>query len=90
MQQLDQQLQKQDKLQINRKAVSKTLRNIEDIATSLKARETGSNHPFLENTMREFVSTVSKARIATSLGQTNYYLAGKVSGACMNCHRVNR
>jgi hypothetical protein len=66
------------------------LQNIERIATKLQAGEAGSSHPFMQDYMRDFVSDVAKARTAVSLDQPLYYFAGRVSGGCVNCHRVNR
>ncbi|GAA6183122.1 MULTISPECIES: hypothetical protein [Alteromonadaceae] len=70
--------------------VLSTLQNIEKIASGLRAGDAGASHPFLQDYMRDFVSKVDNARIAASLEKPSYYLAGKVSGACTNCHSVNR
>lgn len=66
------------------------LGEIERVGGELKATESGSNHPFLEDYMGDFVSTVTRARIAASLTPPRYYLSGRVSGACTNSHEVNR
>ena len=66
------------------------LRNIEKIGSSLQAGDAGSSHPFLQDYMRDFVSDVGKARDAASLNPPNFYFAGRVSGGCVNCHKVNR
>ena len=66
------------------------LRNIEKIGSGLQAGDAGSSHPFLQDYMRDFVSDVGKARLAASLNPPNYYFAGRVSGGCVNCHKVNR
>jgi len=66
------------------------LRNIEKIGSSLQAGDAGSSHPFLQDYMRDFVSDVGKARDAASLNPPNFYFAGRVSGGCLNCHKVNR
>ena len=70
--------------------VLSALRNIEKIGSGLQVGDTGSNHPFLQDYMRDFVSDVEKARHAASSSPPNYYLAGRVSGGCVNCHKVNR
>ncbi|MFA3791091.1 hypothetical protein AB6T38_08225 [Aliiglaciecola sp. SL4] len=67
-----------------------TLQKIEKIASGLRAGDAGASHPFLQDYMRDFVSKVDNARVAASLEKPSYYLAGKVSGACTNCHSVNR
>ena len=66
------------------------LQSIERIADKLKAGEGGASHPFLQNDMSRFASQVTEARVAASLPQPSYYLAGKVAGGCVNCHKINR
>ncbi|MFT4993744.1 MAG: hypothetical protein ACI965_000765 [Paraglaciecola sp.] len=66
------------------------LRNMEKIASRLQAGEAGSTHPFLQDFMGDFVNDVGRARITASLDPPRYYYAGRVSGGCVNCHRVNR
>jgi len=67
-----------------------TLRKIERIGSSLQAGEAGSNHPFLQDFIRDFVSDVEHARSAASLNPPRYYFAGRVAGGCVNCHKINR
>jgi hypothetical protein len=66
------------------------LANIERIGGNLRAGDSGSNHPFLEDHMTDFVVEVGRARIAASQNPPSYYQAGRVAGGCVNCHRVNR
>ena len=73
-----------------REQVLTALKNIGKIASSLKGGDMGANHPFMEDYMQDFVSQIDKARTAASLPEPRYYLAGKVSGGCTNCHTVNR
>lgn len=73
-----------------RQQVLGALHNIDRIASKLNAGDSGSSHPFMQNFMRDFVSRVGEARVAASLEQPRYYYAGKVSGGCVNCHKVNR
>lgn len=88
---LDQQHEQNSEGFINqREQVLSALHNIEQIASGLRAGDAGASHPFLQDFMRDFVSKVDNARIAASLEKPSYYLAGKVSGACTNCHNVNR
>ena len=70
--------------------VVRILAAIERTTQKLDARSVGSNHPFLEDYMARFDDTVQQARMAASLHPPNYYLAGRVAGACVNCHEVNR
>jgi hypothetical protein len=73
-----------------RQKVLATLRNMGRIATELKAGNTGANHPFMQDHMQDFVAKVDKAKVAASLEQPRYFFAGKISGGCTNCHKVNR
>ena len=66
------------------------LREIGRIGGELKAAESRYNYLFLEDYMDDFVSTITRARIAASLNPPRYYLSGQVSGGCVNCHQVNR
>ena len=75
---------------VQQQQVVDTLRNIEHIGTDLQAGEAGANHPFLQDHMSDFVLNVGQARIAASLEPPRYYLAGRVAGGCINCHKVNR
>jgi ABC-type oligopeptide transport system substrate-binding subunit len=76
--------------QSQRQQVLAALRNMEKIVSRLQAGEAGSSHPFLQDFMRDFANDVGRARIAASLDPPLYYFAGRVSGGCVNCHRVNR
>lgn len=67
-----------------------TLDNIERIGSRLQAGDAGASHPFLQDFMQDFLADVDNARSAASLAQPRYYLAGRVSGGCLNCHKVNR
>tara|TARA_R110000765_G_scaffold121717_1_gene218041 strand:+ start:191 stop:658 length:468 start_codon:yes stop_codon:yes gene_type:complete len=82
--------QSQNEPDLQREQVLNALKNIGKIASSLKGGDMGANHPFMEDYMQDFVSQIDKARTAASLPEPRYYLAGKVSGGCTNCHAVNR
>lgn len=73
-----------------RQQVLTALQNMSKIAATLQAGKSGGNHPYLQNYMQDFVAKVDEAKIAASLAQPRYYLAGKVSGSCTSCHKVNR
>ena len=66
------------------------LLEIERIGGNLEASDTRSNHPFLQDDMDAFLADVRQARIGTSLNPPRYYMAGRVSGGCVNCHRIAR
>lgn len=70
--------------------VLETLGRLEAIAGRLQAGDAGSNHPFLYDHMSSFVNDISQARNAAALDPPRYYLAGRISGSCVNCHRINR
>ncbi len=66
------------------------LGSIEAIGSGLQAGDAGSNHPSLQVYMNNFVNDVSQARSAAAMDPPRYYLAGRVSGGCVSCHRANR
>lgn len=70
--------------------VIEILRNIERVGGELQAGDAGSNHPFLQDGMPNLLAEVRRARMGASLSPPRYYAAGRVSGACVNCHRINR
>lgn len=65
------------------------LRNIERIAGFLRSGDISSRHPFLRSDMDRFLLDVRRAREDAERGTPRYYMAGRVSGACVNCHRAN-
>ena len=67
-----------------------TLGTIQKIGVGLQAGDAGATHPFLQDMMMDFVDNIRRARSAASLKTPKYYLAGRVSGGCINCHKVNR
>lgn len=77
-------------LERQRQTVMAALDSIEGIASGLQSAHTGSNHPYMQDFMGDFVARVDKARVAASLAQPRYYFAGKVAGGCAVCHQVNR
>ena len=70
--------------------VVEILRNIERLGSDLQAGDAGSNHPFLQDGMPALLADVRQARMGASLNPPRYYMAGRLSGACVNCHRINR
>lgn len=73
-----------------RQQVLHALKNMGRTAATLKEGETGGNHAFIQDHMQDFVAKIDQARTAVSLKEPNYYYAGKVSGGCTSCHKVNR
>ncbi len=67
-----------------------SLRNIERIAGQLREGDMSSRHTFLRDDMASFLSTVSRARMNAEANPGRLYMAGRVSGACVNCHRANQ
>jgi hypothetical protein len=79
-----------NEIEVQREEVLSALTTIGRIATNLQAGGAGTNHPFMDDYMKDLVAKVDKARGAASVPQPVYYYAGKVSGGCVNCHKVNR
>lgn len=75
--------------QIDQQEVVSILREMELIGSSFRAEDAGESHSFLQEDMSAFINTVIQARIAASMSPPGYYLAGKVAGGCVNCHKVN-
>ncbi len=90
LQLLDQALMQDKNEQSVQQQVLNALGNIERIGSGLQAGDAGSNHPFLQDSMKNFVSVVGQAREAASMNPPQYYYAGKVAGGCVNCHKINR
>ena len=67
-----------------------SLGKIQKIGVGLQAGDAGATHPFLQDMMRNFVDDIRRARTAASMEPPKYYLAGRVSGGCINCHKANR
>jgi hypothetical protein len=79
-----------DQDQGERDQVVTRLDNIQRIGEGLIAGDLSTNHVFLSNDMSRFLSTVNRARMSAENNPPNYYQAGRVSGACVNCHRVSQ
>ncbi|MBA6327683.1 hypothetical protein H4J46_06980 [Colwellia sp. MB02u-6] len=73
-----------------RQQVLQALQNMGRTAAKSITGEAGGNHPFMQDHMQDFVAAIDQARAAAALQEPNYYFAGKVSGGCTNCHKVNR
>ena len=78
MQQLDEILEPAEAGQpVSQQEVITVLGNIERIGTNLRADEAGSNHPFLEDHMSDFVVAVGRARIEAMANPPRYYQGGQ-------------
>jgi len=62
-----------------------SLRNIERIAQTLQPSDLSSRHPFLLENLDRLLSDVSSALMDAE--RNRYYMAGRISGACVSCHR---
>jgi hypothetical protein len=70
--------------------VTTNLQEIERIAGFLQTSDISTDHPFLRDDMNEFLVDVREARQAVSSSPPRYYMAGRITGKCINCHRINR
>ena len=90
LQQLDAALAGEDDANQNfKQQVVSSLRDIERIGGDLQTRDLSSTHTFLKDDMARFLSGVSRARSDAERNPPRYYSAGRISGACVNCHRIN-
>jgi hypothetical protein len=64
------------------------LRNIEHIGERLQSGDLSSKHQFLADNMDRFLADVGSARTHASLSSPRYYMAGRIAGACINCHKM--
>jgi len=91
LQQLDLTLASQEDQPANlQQQVTTNLQEIERIAGFLQASDISTDHPFLRDDMGEFLADVRAARQAVSVSPPRYYMAGRITGKCINCHRANR
>lgn len=66
-------------------AVVDNLEDIDRIAKTLQAGDLSSKHPFLAEDMSRFISDVERAQFDAE--RRHYYMAGRITGACVACHR---
>lgn len=91
LQQLDMVLGMGDEAGIEtRDQIVSSLDDIERIGNDLQRDVIGSSHTFLQLDLQNFLNTVNQARMAAERTPPRYYMAGRVSGACVNCHQINR
>ncbi len=66
------------------------LDNIERIGADLRQGDLASRHQFLLGGMTDFLNNVERARMHAESNSPRYFLAGRVSGNCVNCHDTVR
>jgi outer membrane murein-binding lipoprotein Lpp len=67
-----------------------SIKNIERIGGYIQETDLAVRHPFLQDDMDRFLSDVSRARRDAERSVPRYYMAGRISGGCINCHGENR
>lgn len=73
-----------------RQEVIDRINNIERIAEYARDSDLSTRHPFLQDDMNRFLSNVRRAKADASRNNPRYYMAGRISGGCMSCHRANQ
>lgn len=68
-------------------SVINSLDRIERIAERLRRGDIRSRHEFLAEGMDDFLSDVDRAKRHAE--RKRYYMAGRVTGACISCHTAN-
>ena len=66
------------------------LENIERLGGQLRQEDLATRHRWLLDDMTTFLGDVQRARRNAEANPPRYYLAGRVSGACVNCHDTVR
>ncbi len=66
------------------------IRNIERIGGHIAETGLSVRHPFLLDDMDRFLDDVRRARMDAERSVPRYYMAGRISGGCVTCHRANR
>lgn len=74
---------------VRKEMVVEVLGNIERIAGQLRDGDMTTRHNFLRNDMENFLNTIYFAKMGMEANPPRFYQAGRVSGACINCHRIN-
>jgi hypothetical protein len=68
-------------------SITDSLSKIESIGKSLRRGDISSKHEFLAEGMDEFLEDVRRAKWYVE--KKRYYMAGRVTGACISCHKAN-
>jgi len=80
----------QDENQTYQQEIIDSLQNIERIGGYLRSGDMSTTHRFLRDGMDSFLADVGRAERDASRGTPRYYMAGRISGGCINCHRDSR
>jgi hypothetical protein len=67
-----------------------SIQNIERIGGYIQETDLAVRHPFLQDDMDRFLSDVRRAKADAERNVPRYYMAGRISGGCINCHSENR
>lgn len=70
--------------------IVESIQNIERIGSYIQETDLAVRHPFLQDDMDRFLSDVRRAREDAERNVPRYYMAGRISGGCINCHSENR
>ncbi len=74
---------------IEQREVTETLMRIKEIAEGLQEGDIRLSHPYLADDMFRFLNDIDQALWQASRRSPRYYMAGRVSGACVSCHSAN-
>jgi hypothetical protein len=72
--------------EVRQQQVVAQLTAMDETAEALGPGDWPSNHPKVSRNIERFREDVEAARHAAQLRPPNYFLAGSIAGACMNCH----
>ena len=67
-----------------------SIQNIERIGGYIQETDLAVRHPFLQDDMDRFLGDVRRAKMDAERSVPRYYMAGRISGGCINCHSENR
>lgn len=70
--------------------IVESIQNIERIGGYIQETDLSVRHPFLQDDMDRFLSDVRRAKEDAERSVPRYYMAGRISGGCINCHSENR
>lgn len=88
LQRLDDDLSSEyDETPLFQQSVIDSLSKIENIGKNLRRGDISAKHEFLAEGMDEFLNDVSQAKWYVE--KKRYYMAGRVTGACISCHKAN-
>lgn len=73
-----------------REEIIEALRALERSSEKLGAGWRLTNHALIDENIDGFRDSVVDARLAVEREPANYYLAGKLSGSCLACHKLAR